>query len=203
MSKFLPLEAFRPSGGGYRLLPLRFSALDADRYIVTNLDGEYHIAPRAAVHQLVRHELPTHSPDYEAFKAAHMLLDDDSDVAIELLALKTRTKHQRLTNFTALHLFVVTLRCEHSCPYCQVSRQNDNRRDFDMSEETASKALAYVFRSPAPAIKIEFQGGEPLLNFDLIRFVVLRALEMNQTERRNLAFVIATNLAVVTDEILE
>jgi His-Xaa-Ser system radical SAM maturase HxsB len=203
VSRFLPLEAFKPSTAGYRLLPLRFSALDQEQYIVTNLVGEYHIAPKSVVHQLIRHELPPTSNHYQDFKAAHLLLDDDSDVAVELLALKTRTKHQRLMNFTALHLFVVTLRCEHSCPYCQVSRQNDDRRDFDMSEATAEKALACVFRSPAPAIKIEFQGGEPLLNFDMVRFVVLRAKQINETEKRNLAFVIATNLAVVTDEVLD
>lgn len=47
--------------------------------------------------------------------------------------------------------------------------------------ETAEKALALVFRSPSPGIKIEFQGGEPLLNFPLIRYVVERAEAWNLT----------------------
>ena len=72
-----------------------------------------------------------------------------------------------------------------------------------MSLETAEKALAITFRSPANALKIEFQGGEPLLNFPLIEYIVKRAKDINQTQNRELQFVIATNLAVITDEILD
>ena len=51
-----------------------------------------------------------------------------------------------------------------------VTTTRDDKTAFDMSPETAEKALALVFRSPSPNIKIEFQGGEPLLNFTLERF---------------------------------
>src|SRR5260221_268749 len=120
-----------------------------------------------------------------------------------ILALASRTRYQRLANFTALHIFVVSLRCEHSCPYCQVSRQSDDRVAFDMTRETATKALDLVFRSPSPTLKIEFQGGEPLLNLDLVRFIVELALEKNREAKRDLQFVIASNLALLTDEVLE
>ena len=99
-------------------------------------------------------------------------------------------------------MFVVTLRCNHSCQYCQVSRQSEDRSAYDMTEALADKALDFTFRSPSPAIKIEFQGGESLLNFDLIKYIVLDAKRRNVTEKRDLAFVIATNLSFLTDEIL-
>ncbi len=72
-----------------------------------------------------------------------------------------------------------------------------------MTRETADEALDLVFQSPNPAIKIEFQGGEPLLNFDLIRYVVDKAERRGQAEGRDLEFVITTTLALATDEILE
>jgi His-Xaa-Ser system radical SAM maturase HxsB len=72
-----------------------------------------------------------------------------------------------------------------------------------MSVETAEKALALTFRSPSPAIKIEFQGGEPLLNFPLIQQIVDRAEALNASHGRSLQFVIATNLALITDEMLD
>ena len=72
-----------------------------------------------------------------------------------------------------------------------------------MTEETAAKALDLVFRSPSPALKIEFQGGEPLLNFPLIKFIVAAAQERNLAAPRPLQFVITTNLALLTDEVLE
>lgn len=203
MNKFQPLSFYSDRKSQYRLLPIRFTRLDGDVYVLTNLAGEYVVLPRQELDDLVRHRLSTVSPTYRTLKSLHFLLDGDSDVAIDLLALKMRTKFERLSNFTGLHLFVVTLRCEHSCPYCQVSRQNQGQTEFDMTWETAERSLSLVFRSPSPSIKIEFQGGEPLLNFPLIQRIVERATELNVTHKRDLSFVIATNLAVVTDEILE
>jgi uncharacterized protein len=42
-----------------------------------------------------------------------------------------------------------------------------DRDRFDMSEEIALRAVDVALSAPAPRIKIEFQGGEPLLNFEL------------------------------------
>ena len=204
MSKFEPLSVYEKGlGNEYRLLPLRFTEFDADSYVLTNFVGEYQVLSRAKTREFLKHELPSATPEYLALKGKHFLLDADSDVALDLLALKARTKFERMSNFTGLHLFVVTLRCEHSCPYCQVSRQNDDKREFDMTTETADKAIDLVFRSPNPKLKIEFQGGEPLLNFPMVQYVVRAAQERNIVAKRNLGFVIATNLAVVSDEVLE
>ena len=59
-----------------------------------------------------------------------------------------------------------------------------------------------MFRSPSKSIKVEFQGGEPLLNFPLIRQIVERVESRNESEGRDVQFVIATNLAPLTDDIL-
>ena len=71
-----------------------------------------------------------------------------------------------------------------------------------MSEATARQALRLAFRSPSPHLKIEFQGGEPLLNFPMVRWIVGEARRMNDEHGKNLAFVIATNLALIDDDIL-
>ncbi len=149
------------------------------------------------------HQLPATNGVYDDLKSKHFIIDGDSSVAMELLSLKVPTKLRRLADFTGLHIFVVSLRCEHFCPYCQVSRKSDDKLAFDMSVETAEKALALVFKSPSPAIKIEFQGGEPLLNFPLIRYIVERAEALNLAARRDLQFVITTNLVLINEEILE
>src|SRR5215472_14342094 len=126
-----------------------------------------------------------------------------ASIAPELLAIKLRTRYKRLSEFTGLHIFVVSLRCEHSCPYCQVYRQSQDKQQYDMTEGMPSKAIDLTLRSPSTNIKIEFQGGEPLLNFDVIKYIILEAKERNRTIRKNLAFVIATNLALATEEILQ
>ena len=169
---------------------------------MTNMVGELLLLQRPLMHSFVTHQLTSDTDSYRDLKSKHFLIDDDSSVALDLLTIKTRTKARRLADFTGLHIFVATLRCEHSCPYCQVSRQSDDRAAYDKSFETAERAVQMVFRSPSPSIKIEFQGGNQCSNFDLVKFVVDRAEQINFSERRDVAFVIATNLAMVTDEIL-
>ena len=107
-----------------------------------------------------------------------------------------------LANFTSLFMYVVTLRCDHSCPYCQVSRQSLDRHAYDMKPDAAERAIDFMFQSPSRSIKVEFQGGEPLLNFSLIRRIVERVESRNESEGRDLQFVIATNLAPLTDDML-
>lgn len=204
MAKFTDINAYSTNlAAGYKPLPFRFMPLDSEQYVLTNMAGEFVVTDRDGLVEFAGGKLHHQSPAYSELKSKHFLIDSDSDVALDLLALKVRTKLSPLANFTGLHIFVVTLRCEHSCPYCQVSRANDNRTDFDMTEETALRALDLVFQSPSPAIKIEFQGGESLLNLDLIEFIVAEAKRRNESEQRELAFVFATNLAVLDERALE
>ncbi len=201
--RFRDSRSFRDrTGPRYSLLPMRLISLDRDRYVLTNFAGEYLVLPKPIVRELVHHELDMSSVVYDELKSKHFVLDADSSVALDLLALKYRTKQSLLANFTSLFMYVVTLRCDHSCPYCQVSRQSVDRHAYDMTLETAEKAIDFMFRSPSKSIKVEFQGGESLLNFPLIRQIVERVETRNESEQRNLQFVIATNLAPLTDDML-
>lgn len=190
-------------GTTYALLPFRFIPLDPQRYVLSNLVGEHMVLPREELVRLVQHQLVMNSPLYDELKSRHFVLDGDSKIALELLATKYRSKQALLSRFTGLFMFVVSLRCDHSCPYCQVSRQSADRHAFDMQPDDADRAIEFMFQTPSQVIKVEFQGGEPLLNFDLIRHVVERVSERNQQDARDIQFVIATNLAYLTDEILD
>lgn len=202
MSQFKSIDAYRAQPGNYDLLPFRFERFGDDEVVMTNAVGEFSFLTREKLDQLVARNLSPSDPAYAELRSKHFLREASDQASLELLALKTRTRYQGLRNFTNLHIFVVTLRCDHSCPYCQVSRQSEDKGAFDMSRETARKALDLVFRSPNPALKIEFQGGEPLLNFELIKEVVESAEERNKVEQRDLQFVIATTLSLLTDDIL-
>lgn len=199
-STFEPRATY--AANGYGLLPFRFGALDSSRYILVNEVGEYHVLANPKLSQFVRKELAPCDPDLAELKSKHFAIDDASAVSLDLLVLKRRTKQESVARFTSLHMFVVTLRCNHSCKYCQVSRQSEDRAAFDMTQAMADRAIEFTFRTPSPAIKIEFQGGEPLLNFPLIKYIVLNAKDKNREACRDLSFVIATNLSVVEDEVL-
>jgi His-Xaa-Ser system radical SAM maturase HxsB len=187
---------------GWQLLPLRFYRLDADSVVLTNLVGEHvFVTPDELI--AVADGTCADQELLARLRAAHLIQVPGETLPAELLAIKLRTRMQRLPDSTALHIFVVTLRCEHTCRYCQVSRQAAAKSEFDMTEETARRALELAFRSPSPQLKIEFQGGEPLLNFPLVRWITAEAKRMNKEHGKELAFVIATNLALLDEEILD
>lgn len=204
MSKFQTINFYAASkSNDYQILPFRFSHLDGASYVITNAASEYLVVDKKVLDEFVRHELDSSIPVYQDLRAKQFLMDEHNQIAPELLALKVRTRYSRLADFTSLHIFVVTLRCEHSCPYCQVSRQSEDKNSFDMTREIADRSLQLVFKSPSPSIKIEFQGGEPLLNFSMIRYIVEQALSINAIIGKNLDFVIATNLALLDQEVLD
>ena len=202
MNLKLPRHATVLPPSGWQLLPMRFHRFDSDSVLLTNLVGE---------HLFVSHDqflavMEGTCDDQELLarlRSRHLIQRPGDRLPAELLAVKLRTRLHHLPDSTGLHIFVLTLRCEHTCRYCQVSRQSSARSEFDMNRETARRALALAFRSPSPHLKLEFQGGEPLLNFPLLKWIVGEAKHINQDHGKDLAFVIATNLALLDDDVLE
>ncbi len=115
---------------------------------------------------------------------------------------KAVARYRRRSSFVGrapyLHIVVVTLRCNEACIYCHAGREPMSS-DANMSMATAKRVVDMIFRSPSPEIAIEFQGGEPLANFETVRFVVEYAREKNATEHRELQFFMVTNLSLMDD----
>lgn len=176
--------------------------LDGSRELLVNEAGEYVIAKAGTARSLVRKEISRGSSLYVTLKAKHFLSDASSSPLLDVLATKYRTKYAFIEGFTKLHIFVVTLRCDHSCHYCQVSRQTSDKSAYDMSFETANKSVELMMRSPAPHLTLELQGGEPLLAFDVIRHIIPIAKKRGESLRKKLDIVVTTNLANVTEEML-
>jgi uncharacterized protein len=199
MARFLTADAFEVPEKRLELLPFRFERRQKD-YLVSNMVGDFVALTHDEFDRLADLRLAPGDGLYEKTYAAHLVTREGQHAQHQLLALRLRSRMAFLRQVTPLHLFVVTLRCEHSCPYCQVSRQSTDRSLYDMSQETALRALKIALDSPSARIKIEFQGGEPLLNFALIEKIVLAAKAAAPAAGKTLDFVIASNLALLTDE---
>jgi len=185
----------------YRILPFKFDKFDDQHSIVTNEVGEYTIIDSGIIEKLTKGDsIPAGA--FSKLERIHVVSRESSAAAYKLLPLKIRRKYKELAEFTSLHMMVVTLRCNQACPYCQVSRQSEDRDKYDMSLEDALKALELIYQSPSRYIKIEFQGGESLLNFQLIKDIVIE-VETNGPKNKHFEFVAATNLTFLTDEILD
>jgi His-Xaa-Ser system radical SAM maturase HxsB len=199
MARFLTADVFEVPEKRLELLPFRFQRR-AEDCLVSNMVGDFVALTHYEFDRLTDLRLAPGDALYQKAYSAHLITRQGQHAQHQLLALRLRSRMAFLRQVTPLHLFVVTLRCEHSCPYCQVSRQSTDRSRFDMSEETAQRALKIALDSPSARIKIEFQGGEPLLNFPLIEKIVVAAKAAAAAVGKMLDFVIASNLALLTEE---
>lgn len=101
---------------------------------------------------------------------------------------------------TSLHIFVVTTACNVGCVYCQANNGVSCPSLF-MNKEIAEKAVDIALQSPAQYLNFEFQGGEPLLNFDIIKHIVAYAEE--RKGQHEICYNIVSNLTLLNDEILD
>ncbi len=186
----------------YQILPHRFERFE-DEIFISNEVGEYVYLPNEDFKLFVNHKLKPENDSYKSLKSKQILADNNLDNVIEMLATKYRTKKHFLTQFTSLHMIVVSLRCNSNCCYCQVSKKELHDLSYDMNKETAKNVVDKIFESPSPNIKIEFQGGEPLLNFEIVKFIIEKAEWKNIFKKKNLEFVICTNLTLIDEKILK
>ncbi|NGX28954.1 MAG: Anaerobic sulfatase-maturating enzyme [Candidatus Anoxychlamydiales bacterium] len=185
----------------YQFLPFNFGQIDED-YLITNEGGEYYFLNKENFYKFVKSTLDDDAILYD-LKSKNFIAFDDLSLSLNMLATKYRTRKSFLKHFTCLHMMVITLRCNHRCKYCQVSSKDKVDYKFDMSPETAEKILEHIFCSPSKNIKIEFQGGEPLLNWETLSKTVLLAEQMNKHYQKQLEFVVCTNLTLIDSEKLE
>lgn len=99
----------------------------------------------------------------------------------------------------------LTGKCNLRCKYCIYNDYYEGNRDFntsDISFETAKKAIDYAYAHRHPDhFSITFYGGEPLVNFKVMKQCIDYALA-NLTEC-NLSFSFTTNLTLMTEEIAD
>ena len=160
--RFRDPSTYQADSSQFHLLPFRFHRLCEEREVLVNEVGDYLICPRGTARRVVQREVRPEETLYADLKSGFFISEDAVPDLIDVLATRYRTKKSFMDDFTSLHIFVVTLRCNHSCHYCQVSRQTADKYGFDISYEDLDRALDLTFKSPAPSITIEFQGGEPL-----------------------------------------
>jgi His-Xaa-Ser system radical SAM maturase HxsB len=192
----------KPSG--ITLLPFNFKRLNSGKELIISLVGDYLIVPKGTVRELVEKKIENFSEELYYNLLSNHIISDSSDIkSLELLANRYRAKKTNAFNFAQLHIFVITLRCEHTCQYCQVSRVSENKEKFDFSHLNLFKGINLMLSSPEDSLTMEFQGGEALLAFDLIKDAISYTKDKAKELNKRINYVICTNLAPINSEILE
>ena len=102
-----------------------------------------------------------------------------------------------------LHIFVPTLRCNQTCRYCYAYRVTEEQSGYDMTEETAKAAVDFMFKTPSSTYSVEFTGGEPLLKFDIIRFIIEYSGRLAAENDKKIIYSVVTNGTLITDEMID
>ncbi len=97
----------------------------------------------------------------------------------------------------SLHIVEITKRCNHRCLYCHASAKCSSSTELDLKEEDAKKIAEFIFKTPNKSITIEFQGGEPLLNFRAIKAIVEHSKALNKSKKKSLKFALVSNLSLL------
>jgi len=169
----------------------------ADRVLLTAEEGDHALLAPADFDAFLAGAIPETSPLAAELRAKGLLAGGrTADDAAALLA-----RRKAFCGFGPyLHVLVTTLRCNQACVYCHASRTGMASAGHDMSPETAERAVDVALRSPAPELTFEFQGGEPLANFPVVRHVVEHALARGRAAGKTLHFSLVSNLSLMDEE---
>jgi len=101
-----------------------------------------------------------------------------------------------------LHIVIPTRRCNLNCTYCHMYPQPMEalRTTTDLQSDTIPYIARFIMDSPRNTLCVEFQGGEPFLNFPGMIQTIDEIRKLNTQARKDIRFEIVSNLMVVTDE---
>lgn len=95
--------------------------------------------------------------------------------------------------------------CNLRCEYCFADGGTYNGAAENMSLDVALKAIDMIVSKSANRhnLEVDFFGGEPLLNFDVVKKTVEYARSIEKVHNKNFRFTITTNAMLLNDEIID
>lgn len=177
----------------------RFKKFDENTYLITNDIARYAFLTKEEFWDFISWRLVDWEK-YDELRIKKFIKDQEyeRDMTIEF-----SKKNQFLAYGPSLHIIVTTLRCNHKCQYCHAAVAPMTAKNMDMTEDTAKKVVDTIFYTSNPDITIEFQWGESMVNWEVVKFVVEYAKIKAGHLAKNVNFALVTNLSLMDEEKLE
>ncbi|WP_312711934.1 thioether cross-link-forming SCIFF peptide maturase [Proteiniclasticum ruminis] len=95
--------------------------------------------------------------------------------------------------------------CNLMCKYCFAKQGDFGGKKCLMSLETGKKALEYLVKNSRSRrnLEVDFFGGEPLMNFQVVKDLVQYGRELEKEYHKNFRFTITTNGVLLNDEAID
>lgn len=132
-------------------------------------------------------------------KDAGKLFADDT---FESMAGTLKEKTSGVVKALCLH---VAHTCNLNCSYCFASQGKYKGERALMSFEVGKQALDFLVENSGTRhnLEVDFFGGEPLMNFQVVKDLVAYARSIEKEKNKNFRFTLTTNGMLIDDEVIE
>lgn len=174
----------------------RFKKFDENTYLITNDIGKYSFLTKEEFSLFIEGKIESWEKYEELLKNWFIKKEGfENDIAQAYAK-----KNHFLAYGPSLHIIVTTLRCNHKCQYCHAAVAPIGAENMDMTKETAEKVLNTIFYTSSPSLTIEFQWGESLLNWDILKYTIEQAEIKSFYLKKNISLALVTNLTLMDEE---
>ncbi|MBR3098957.1 MAG: thioether cross-link-forming SCIFF peptide maturase [Clostridia bacterium] len=95
--------------------------------------------------------------------------------------------------------------CNLNCSYCFASQGKYHGERAVMSYEVGKQALDFLIANSGTRrnLEVDFFGGEPLMNFDVVKRLVAYARSVEKEHGKNFRFTLTTNGMLIDDDVID
>ena len=95
--------------------------------------------------------------------------------------------------------------CNLNCAYCFASQGKYHGDRAVMSFEVGKQALDFLVAHSGTRhnLEVDFFGGEPLMNFDVVKQLVAYARSIEKEKNKNFRFTLTTNGMLIDDDVID
>jgi len=137
--------------------------------------------------------------DIEMLKDAGQLFTEDT---FEEMAGTFKERSGNVIKALCLH---VAHTCNLNCSYCFASQGKYHGERALMSFEVGKRALDFLVENSGTRrnLEVDFFGGEPLMNWDVVKQLVQYARSIEKEKNKNFRFTLTTNGMLIDDDVIE
>ena len=136
--------------------------------------------------------------DVAELKASGQLFSED------IYADKADVLKNKNSDIKALCLHVAHT-CNLNCSYCFAAQGKYQGERALMSFEVGKRALDFLIENSGNRknLEVDFFGGEPLMNFDVVKRLVEYARSIEKKHNKNFRFTLTTNGVLIDDDVID
>ena len=136
--------------------------------------------------------------DVAELKASGQLFSED------IYADKADVLKNKNSGIKALCLHVAHT-CNLNCSYCFAAQGKYQGERALMSFEVGKRALDFLIENSGNRknLEVDFFGGEPLMNFDVVKKLVEYARSIEKEHNKNFRFTLTTNGVLIDDDVID